>query len=474
MIKNIAYLLLGIITLGALFIIFLTNGTGDSGDSITHFIISRDAIKFPAYYLDQWNKPVFTLLSSPFAYFGFKWMKIYNLLMSVLTALITLKIAKILKKDNYWLVVLFIFLSPYFFVLIFSGLTEYTFAFFLMLMVLLYLEKKYFFAFLVLSFLPFVRSEGLVVICTLAPLFIFKKQFAYLPVLLLGHLAIGIAGAIHSKDILWLFTAMPYGTLQPKYGSGEWYHFIYQLYFVVHLPIYILVVTGYIYKAVKKCGQLLDIKNLLVDEEMWLIYGLALGYFVAHSIFWRFGIFGSFGMKRVLIAIVPLLSLIALDGVNFLLSYIPKFRHWAMVIVVMSMLYFPLRGFPSCFPGTDWPDATNWGKDFYLDAQQALAEKVTAKYGNRQDHIFYYDHPHFGLSLKWLDHFDNGQHKWLRQIREEKGVQDNAIVIWDFWYSVTEAKISLEELRSIKELTELEEFVSEQDSSIRMVVFEKK
>ena len=55
-----------------------TNGTGDSGDSIKHFLYSKYAFDYPAFFFHHWAKPVFVLLSAPFAWFGFKGMIVFN------------------------------------------------------------------------------------------------------------------------------------------------------------------------------------------------------------------------------------------------------------------------------------------------------------------------------------------------------------------------------------------------------------
>jgi len=49
----------------------ISEGILESGDAISHYQLSRYSWKYPLHLLDHWGKPLFTLLSSPFAQLGF-------------------------------------------------------------------------------------------------------------------------------------------------------------------------------------------------------------------------------------------------------------------------------------------------------------------------------------------------------------------------------------------------------------------
>ena len=83
--KNISEIKLVTLIMGAWFIVLclvaiFTNGTGDAGDSVQHYLFSKSAFKHPELFLDHWAKPIFVLLSAPFAQLGFVGMKIFNCL----------------------------------------------------------------------------------------------------------------------------------------------------------------------------------------------------------------------------------------------------------------------------------------------------------------------------------------------------------------------------------------------------------
>jgi len=87
--------IVGLLALGLLFIvgvitIFNTTNSYGGGDNISHYFGSHWGWKHPAYLFNHWHKPVFTILSSPFAQFGFNGLRIYNLIIGLSTAFITL------------------------------------------------------------------------------------------------------------------------------------------------------------------------------------------------------------------------------------------------------------------------------------------------------------------------------------------------------------------------------------------------
>src|SRR5688572_18213389 len=84
-----------------------TSGTFDAGDSIYHYLYAHYSFTHPELLLDHWAKPLFTLISSPFAYFGFEGMKVMNTIIMVFTAWIGYLVAKKLELKNSYLIPLF-------------------------------------------------------------------------------------------------------------------------------------------------------------------------------------------------------------------------------------------------------------------------------------------------------------------------------------------------------------------------------
>ncbi len=276
--KNLIFPLLIVYAFLATLTIIYFDGTGDSGDSYVHYQFAKFAPLHPKLYFNLWAKPVFVLLASPFAQLGFVGMKIFNTLVSLLNIFFTYKIIKELKIKNASAGAVILICSPLCFVLTFSGLTEPLFALIICVSIYLTLKKQFISAAIIISFLPFVRSEGLIILSVFAFYFLLKKEWKILPLLLIGKLS----------------------------------HFVVQLLYFVGISIYILFLIG----IISIIGDFL--RRILTIEFQLLIFLGFLSFFIAHTLFWYFGIFNSMGLKRVLICIAPLISIISLKGFNFL------------------------------------------------------------------------------------------------------------------------------------------------------------
>src|SRR4051812_29644308 len=65
------------------------SATGDSGDSVLHYLYSHYAPKHPELFFDHWAKPLFVMLSATFASFGFNGLVAFNIICAALTSLFT-------------------------------------------------------------------------------------------------------------------------------------------------------------------------------------------------------------------------------------------------------------------------------------------------------------------------------------------------------------------------------------------------
>jgi hypothetical protein len=455
-----AYSLAGLLT------IILFDGTGDDGDSIAHYFFARYAPAHPQLYLNHWAKPLFVVISSPFAQFGFIGMKVFNLCVSILTFYITFLTARLIGIRNPLAVVVFLIFTPLYYVLTFSGLTEPLFALFLIGSIYLATQKAMLPAAILVSFMPFVRSEGLIIILVFGLYFIVIKQWKYLPWLILGHIVFAVAGFFVYHDFLWVFNKIPYASLTQKYGSGPLLHFVYQLNYVIGVPLYLLLLAGfwsYPWRLIKR-------KATLLPEEYFLVVGGFFAFIFAHSIFWYFGVFNSMGLKRVLLGVLPLICLMALRGFNLLTEELPAgHKHVRIIAGSLLILYVII------FPFTRNPAAINWKKDMSLTGEQKLAKGVAAfikeNPGAPGSRLLYF-YPYLSETLK-VDHFDS-----LRRVDLSiKGLSDlypDDRIIWDNWFALAEAHVTLEMLAKTPGLVREIDFTSKTDGrEVRFVIFRK-
>lgn len=426
--------LLTLVTL--LLFAFTTDTTGDAGDSITHYLYSHYAFKYPQFFLHHWAKPVFVLLSSPFAQFGFKGMVVFNCICAALTALFTFYTARNLKLNNIWLVFIFIFFAPLYFKLIFSGLTEYLFALFLILGIYLITELKFSFALILISFLPLIRSEGLLIVGVFAVYCVLSKKYRLLPFLLTGQLIYTLIGALYYQDFLWVINKIPYASLVSPYGKGEWYDFIFRLNYVIEKPLFFLVTIGslvlgykFLRAGLKKTDPILVV----------LVAGSFVAVFVMHSIFWWLSVFNSMGLARVLIAVVPLVALISLAGLQTISNRIQntKMRSTLISGIVLLVCFYPFTERPEGIVFND--------KLFVVEENKLIANEVVPyikkQFPNYSETRLYFSHPYLGLALD-LDYFDPAHHQEMQHLITDD-ISKGTIIIWDDWYSLREGGIAL-------------------------------
>ena len=433
--KNLLYLLLLSYALIAVFTIFYFDGTGDAGDSVLHFLYSKYAIQHPELYFNHWAKPFFVLLSSPFAQFGMRGMKFFNVLVILLTLVFTFKSVEELKLKNAYLSLLIIVFSPLTFILTFSGLTEPLFALMVSAGLFGYIKKEYIAPSLLLSFLPFVRSEGLIIIAIFGFFLMLKKQWKYLPLLLFGHLFYSIVGYWTYEDLFWVFNKIPYNKMSSTYGKGELFHFVEQLLYVVGVPIYLLFWLG----VIELTREALS-KRINLEIHILVFLGF-ITFFSAHTLFWYLGIFNSMGLKRVLIGIMPFISIISVVGFNFLTERLlknnKKLKNFFQVSIVAYILLFPF---------TPNPSAVNWNENMSLSIEQKKATEVS-RFMNQlslNQEKLYYAHPYLSLALK-IDHFDSSRRMNLTMNYKEE-IHKGDLIVWDYWFSVVEEAVSKEEL----------------------------
>lgn len=283
---------------------FLSTGVPESGDGVMHFLIAKFAWAHPALFLDHWGKPLFTLLSSPFAQFGVKSMAVFN----ALCFLATCHGADVVLRDRSplgrWLFAPLLMCMPVYGAMVFSGLTEILFASLTVLSVAALWQGRYMRSMVVASFLPFARPEYVAVWPFLAGWVLWQKQWKALPGLLAGHVCYGILGGLVFKDPLWAFTHDPYTGAQEVYGHGPLLHFIDQIDRIYGTPFLLALAVALILAAlsVRKPGEGRRSTIRLTVTALLPVLGIV----VVHSVLWWKGWKGSLGLTRVLATGAPL------------------------------------------------------------------------------------------------------------------------------------------------------------------------
>jgi hypothetical protein len=313
-----------------------SSGIYDPGDGVMHYMFAHYSWKHPALLMDHWGKPLFTLLSSPFAQFGYKGILFFNLLCLCGTGWLAWKTAEAWKIPFAWAAVPLSIFAPIALPVGISGLTEPLFALVLVAGVYFTAKGRFGIAAIVISFLPFARTEGFF----LAPLFglVFLLRRDYISILLLaaGTLLYSVLGYFVHHDFLWIIHQNPYVGAEKIYGRGPLLHFLALNEFIWGWGLLALLIAAvFVYLFRKKFAAELR------RDEMILSGGIFLLFLAMHSIFWWKGLFGSLGLHRVMAGTIPLAVLTGMRGFQLFSAFIAKRNaHLALLAAIIGLQFF--------------------------------------------------------------------------------------------------------------------------------------
>jgi hypothetical protein len=438
--KKIFYASITIIATILVCVALYMEGTGGGGDSTFHYQYSKFALQHPENFFDHWAKPVFTMLAFPFTFMGFKGIMIFNILMSLIACIYTYKTLQTFNtKNSQWIAIILYSITLYVTVTL-SGLTEPLSAAMLMLSIYLIVKNKNILGVSIISFLPFVRSEGLIILGVFFIYLFLSKKIKFIPFLAIGHAIMSVIGSFYYHDLLWVFNKIPYAHLGSVYGKGTWYHFLEQLFFQMGFVEYSLFILGGIFMINFLFKN--NAKTHFFNEKLWLIYGCFMAFFIAHSCFWALGIFNSMGLSRVFVFVMPLMAMIVLDGFNYIelltLKLNIKLANFTKYTIILLLLIFPFLNSPASYKIPE---------NFELESTQKVVKNSVIPYLKMY-------HPNktviisdVGISFFLnIDPFDKKSCKMYYDISDFNLIDSNQVIIWDNWFSPVEYATPFEKL----------------------------
>lgn len=149
----------------------------EGSESIFHYFHSAAIADHPEIIVNHWGKPLFIVLSYPFTFFGVKGVFIFNSLVMILSAFFSFKIGKKLGFKFAFPLAIFVVFAPIYFRFAQSALTEPLFGLVAILSAYLFLNKKYLWSALVVSFIIFSRSEGMLFIPIYLVAFLIERKY---------------------------------------------------------------------------------------------------------------------------------------------------------------------------------------------------------------------------------------------------------------------------------------------------------
>lgn len=425
----------------------------DPGDGLTHFFITQGSWENPHFFLDHWGKPLFTLLSSTFAQFGYNGLIVFNIAVYFLSVLVGHSILTKLNVNG-WLQLIFpiaILCANDYTTTILAGLTEPLFNLFLLVAGLTLIQKKWLIFALVVSLLPFLRSEGQLPIVLALAILIYHKQFRIVPFLATGFLIYAFIGWVVLSDFWWYFTQSPYHMDNDIYGKGTWDHYLSSYRNYIGNPGLYILILGFpsgLWFFVKRRWE-----NIQIDLSFFA-YGTFLGVVVLHSYFWATGQNGSIGLTRIATQGMPLFLIVNL-------GFIGRWN-WTKTKISSTLFLIGSGVMLSSFVQNKAFIAHDSNLERLVDKAAVYLKKVNQT-GNR----CYFSHPFFAYRMGENPMIEEGVTRkyYAQDIEKQLGnkLKPKDIILWDSHFGPSEMGLPLDRIEKIPELVLVKQFSSGAD-----------
>ena len=435
--QNIHWFVAGALLILLATLSLLSEGYYGGTDNINHYFLSRYAFQYPHLFLDSWGRPLYTILSSPFSQFGFQGTKLFNVLLGVLSAWFAYRIAKMENISPSFLALIFVCFTPIYCVMLITGLTEILFSFVLIASVFLFYRGNYIASAIVISFLPFARTEGYVLIPIFFLALWMRRKYKAWPFLAFGFVFFSILGSFYYKDLFWVVTKFPYPVLHghPVYKeTGDLFHFLQNRNFITGLPLEILFLGG----IIQLIRELFSREKHIVRQALIfsvLILLPVLIYLALHSVlYWR-AMGGSMGFVRVLAGVLPLAAIVSLKGFQGIVDVFRGSR-WLYASAIFLVIFLVAR---TNFKTYEFPVP--------LDTEESCIKEASIWHQNSQ----YAKLPFFFTDLnvpffKDINAYNTAVCKcgWFFYVSGIYTLPDSAVLIWDSHFGPNECQVPLD------------------------------
>lgn len=323
----------------ALTYLFIDSYQQDGG---THFIFSRWGWRHPDMFVGVWTRPLFTFIYGFPALISYHAAKLFTVLICVLTAWQTWRVARLYQLERNELVILFVLFQPAFFLMWADTMTEPIFALVFITALYLHLTGWVRLGAFVASLMLLARPEGFFLGAMWGFWMLFDsrvgsnliRRVPWTLLLASGAVIWVVAAWAISGDILFIKHNWPsdWNATGATYGRGP--------------------VWDYLLRSPEMVGPLLLVPFFVglvtsitgAGRRVWHCTVSVLTLFVIHSILRVFGIFGSAGYARYFVCVSPAIAIITLVGWNRIAGWIPmkplRVGLAVAVLVVSGVLCF--------------------------------------------------------------------------------------------------------------------------------------
>lgn len=421
----------------AVIVRLLSTGILEGGDGVQHYQIARYSWQHPILLLHHWGKPLFTLLSSPFAQLGHWGMTLFNACCYIAACWLADGLLIRAGRLARWMFAPMLMLVPVYGTMVLGGMTEVLFGTLAAGVILLFAQGRFNAALALASFMPFSRPEYVAFVPFALLWTMLHRRWRDLPWVLLGHSLYALIGAVVFRDPLWAFHHDPYTGAADIYGHGEPLHFIKESPEAFGAPFLWLLIPSWLALAwllLRKGGR---------GQAALLLFMAVLPSFavlVLHSFLWWKGLKGSLGLTRVLATTAPMLVLTVCWSIGSSLSGLGRFSRiaWpAGIMAVFIYIHFAADAFLAIRP---LPVAAEAYDRFIIQAGKRAGGLVSAT-----QRLVYF-HPSIAYAAD-RDPYDIEQSSMgLAPILVSGGLRDGDLIAWDSHFGPNEGGTSLESL----------------------------
>ncbi len=296
--------------LGAILVRLYPDGYQQDGGF--HFLFARWSFEHPHYLVDVWGRPLFTILYALPARLGYPVAKLLTVAVALAAAWHTAQLAREHGLEHAELAVPLLFLQPSFLLLSCETMTEPLFALVLAIALRLHRSGRVREGMWTASLLPLARPEGFF-LALLWGAFVALDPRAGRTFLRRAVATLRLAGGV---GLWWLLALLitgdprfilhnwpPNWAAGATYGTGP---------LLQYWAIRDQLLAGPVLQALFGVGLV----TLVASRRALLPVACAVLVAALHSIFFRFGWFGSAGYARYLVCVAPPMALATLAGWN--------------------------------------------------------------------------------------------------------------------------------------------------------------
>lgn len=324
-----------------LWLIAAVNSRGfGPADGCMHYLFARFAFRDPGNFVNEWGRPICTLIYSvPAAVAGRIGVCAASLLMGLGCGAVAYAIARGQGLRMPALALLFTLAQPLLFLHTLTAMTEIPFALLLGGAFLAYQNKRWVVAALLIALTPLARPEGFGFIALMALALIAARQWRPLLVLPAGLLLWDIAGWLldHRNGHWWGWLASHWPwSAQSMYGRGNPLTFVAVLPVVVSPFILPATLIG-LWQAVANPTRARGASHQLLCRRLTAAIPLFIVF--VHSLLYATGKLASYGEARYLLVVAPFWGVCAARGWEWIFrrSSRASAMRWAAVAALLPI-----------------------------------------------------------------------------------------------------------------------------------------